>query len=494
MIQSTLRLLNDSFASLIALIVPIMVIVLIILGVLLVASLVLYALDRDALNRTRDWSWLRLRSSLVWLPVVLGLFAVALGLSIARQAVGLRFSNQQNAQYSSREDPSGGQTIQYSPSVSYEKLVTYTRTFALPPDIAKQLGNDPAQALAPYINNDPNSQFVRKVNDSFVRKAGALLYTRTLEVVQRSPVALENAEVGVNFDFGDTGSGRSYYRANFAGKYSFSNPLEKATTLRFTFPLPDGSGTLSDFEMKVNGQVVTQSDLSQGYVWEGEVAAKQKIEIAVKYRNQGAQTWNYDFGSRREPIRSFKLNVITPKAVKFLRGSLYPTNQNGTLEWKLANVITSQSVVLSFPEGSLRETLTKVFSFAPLALFVMLGWVLAFAWRRNWRLEPSRVLLAILGFGFGFAVNAMLLGYASPLVAGLVGAIVAIGLAVLALGLEYALPVALSALLPLCFLNVGNAGLLISLIGLIALISLLPPGWFEQITKPRAPHDPGAIN
>ncbi len=399
---------------------------------------------------------------------------------------GFKFSNQQNAQYSSREDPSGGQTVQYSPSVSYDNIISYTRTFALPPDIAKQLGNDPAQALAPYINNDPNSQLVRKVDDSFVKKAGGLLYTRTLEVIQRLPVALENAEVAVNFDFGDTGAGRSYYRANFVGKYSFSNPLEKPSKLRFTFPLPDGSGTLSEFEMKVNGQAVTQSDLSQGYVWEGEVAGKQKVEIAVKYRNQGAQTWNYDFGARREPIRNFKLNVTTPKPVLFSKGSLFPTSQNGTLEWKLANVITSQSVILSFPEASLRETLTKVFTFAPLALIVMLVWVVAYAWKSNFKLEPVRVLLAVLGFGFGFAVNAMLLGYVSPVIAGLLGAIFAIALTLLALGLEFALPVALSALVPLCFLNVGNAGLFLSMIGLIFLVSLMPSGTLERILKPRA--------
>lgn len=485
MVQSTLRWLNDSFSSLIAFLIPILSVLLIVLAVLLVASLVLYAIDREGFAKTRDWVWNYLRSSLVWLPVLLAVFAVAVGLSIARQAVGLRFSNQQNAQYSSREDPSGGQTVQYSPSVSYDNIVTYKRTFSLPPDIAKQLGNDPAQALAPYINNDPNSQFVRKVDDSFVKKAGALLYIRTLEVIQRSPVALENAEVAVNFDFGDTGAGRSYYRANFAGKYSFSNPLEKTSKLRFTFPLPDGSGTLSDFEMKVNGQAVTQSDLSQGYVWEGDVAAKQKVELSVKYRNQGAQTWNYDFGARREPIRNFKLNVTTPKAVLFSKGSLFPTSQNGNLEWKLANVITSQSVVLSFPEASLRETLTKVFNFAPLALMLMLVWVIAFAWRKNWKLEPSRVLLAVLGFGFGFAANAMLLGYMSPIIAGLLGAIIAITLAVLVLGLEYALPIGLSALVPLCFLNVGNAGLLLSLIGLILIVSLMPSGTLERILKPR---------
>ncbi len=486
MVQSTLRWLNNSLSSLIALLTPILLIVLVVLAVLLVASLVLYAIDREGFYKTRDWVWNHLRSSLNWLPVTLAVFVTAVGLGIAREAVGLRFSNQQNAQYSSREDPSGGQTVQYSPSVSYDNIITYTRTFALPPDIAKQLGNDPALALAPYINNDPNSQQVRKVNDSFVKKAGALLYTRTLEVIQRSPVALENAEVAVNFDFGDTGAGRSYYRANFTGKYTFTNPLEKTSKLRFTFPLPDGSGTLSDFEMKVNGVAVTQSDLSQGYVWEGDVAAKQKVEINVKYRNQGAQTWNYDFGARREPIRNFKLSVTTSKPVLFLKGSLYPTSQNANLEWKLSNVITSQSVVLSFPEGSLRETLTKVFTFAPLALMVMLVWVLAFAWRKHWRLEPSRVLLAVLGFGFGFAVNAMLLGYISPVLAGWLGAMIATVLASLVLGFDFALPIAFSALIPLCFLNVGNASLFLSMIGLIFIVSLMPSGTLERFVKPRA--------
>jgi ascorbate-specific PTS system EIIC-type component UlaA len=94
-------------------------------------------------------------------------------------------------------------------------------------------------------------------------------------------------------------------------------------------------------------------------------------------------------------------------------------------------------------------------------------------------------MLAVLGFGFGFAVNAMLLGYVSPVVAGLLGATLAISLAVLVLGLEYTLPIALSALVPLCFLNVGNAGLLLSMIGLILILSLMPSGTLAGFLKPR---------
>jgi hypothetical protein len=56
-------------------------------------------------------------------------------------------------------------------------------------------------------------------------------------------------------------------------------------------------------------------------------------------------------------------------------------------------------------------------------------------------------------------------------------------LGVVALGLPFALPVALSSLAPLVFLSGGNAGLWLLLLGLVALGSLLPSGSLEPLFK-----------
>jgi hypothetical protein len=396
-----------------------------------------------------------------------------------------RFRVQRDAQFSALEDPAGAQTVQYSPNVSFEREVTYSRLVTIPGFLGQKLSTlEAAQLIAPYLV-DPESENIKRLVDSFKRSGKDLLFTRDATVRQNDPVALELADVTMDFSFGDTGAGRSYYTALFSGKYKFKNPNPEPTRLRFTFPLPEQSGTLSDFEFKFAGELVPQPDLSSGYVIERELAANAEVEVMVKYKNQGAGTWSYDFGNRREPIQNFKLRVNTPRAVKFLRGSLYLSERGpSSLTWNLKNVITSQGVVLSFPERSLRETLTKVFSFAPLALLLVPVWCFAWAWRRQLKLEPVQVALVLLAFTVGIAAMAVLLGYVTPVVASWFGALLALGLSSLVLGRRFLLPLAGSALAPLAFLSVGNAGLLLGLLAVVIVLSLLPERSFDRFRRP----------
>ena len=479
MVQSTLQALQNASLEVLGWLLPAGSLLLIILGVLLVAGLVLYAVDRDGFRRARDWLVSRTARAAVWLPVAFGLLAAAFALTLVRQSVLERFVNQSSARYSNQEDPAGGQTVQYSPTVSYAEETTYDRSITIPGFLASRLGTlEAAQLIAPYLV-DPQSENIKKLEDQFRRSGRDLVFTRRAVVNTLKPVALDNAEVNVDFSFGDTGAGRSFYRADFSAKYTYQNPNDAPTSTRFTFPLPEQSGTLADFAVTLNGQPVKQPDLTGGFLFETTLAAKAKAEVVVKYKNQGSGTWSYDFGYRREPIRNFKLTVNSGRPVKFLRGSLYPTERSpASLTWQLRDVITSQGVVVQFPERSLRETMTKVFSFAPAALVLLCAWVLAWAWRRGLALEPSRVVLAVVGVGLGLGVAGILLGYVAPGVAAWVGAILGAVLGVAALGPLYALPVVLSSLTPLAFLSVGNAGLLLALVAVIAVGSVLR---FEEL-------------
>ena len=457
-----------------------------IVGALLVLGLGLYALDKSAFARVRDWFAVRGRTVALWSAVALSALIGVFILSVAQRAINLRFENQQTTRYSRLEDPSGGQTVQSSPDVSLSQTEVYTRTFNLPPDFAKQLGNNAEQTLGRFLGYSVNlSGRLRDVQDGFRRDKGGILYTRTYTVENRIPVKLEAADASVDFEFGDTGAGRSYYRAAFTGKYRFSNPNDAPARMQFTFPLPAGSGTLSDFEMSINGKRLEQADLEQGYIWAGSVAAKARLEVIVKYRNQGAKTWSYQFGQRREPIKDFKLRINSPRNVSYLRGSLYPTNQTGALEWNLKNIITSQSVVIAFPELSLRETLTKLYVFAPLALLGALLWALLYGWRRRIHLEPARFALAALALALGLGISSVLMGYIPTGIALSLGAVIAAALGVLALSRRFALPIIVSSLAPLAFLSGGNAGLWLAIAALIFVMSLLPTGTLERLIPVR---------
>jgi hypothetical protein len=486
MVQATLRWISSALISSLDWLTPLAFTGLWVLAALIVAGLVLYALDRDGFKRAQGWLLARASRVWVWLLVAL-VFAVSVfATNVAHEGVLERFRVQRDATFSALEDPAGGQTMQYSPNVSFEREVTYSRVVTIPQFLGQRLSTlEAAQLIAPYLV-DPESENIKKLADSFKRSGKDLIFTREATVRQNDPVALELADVNVDFSFGDTGVGRSYYSALFTGKYKFKNPNPEPTTLRFSFPLPEQSGTLSDFEFKFAGEPVPQPDLSSGYIVEREVAANAEVEVSVKYKNQGAGTWTYDFGSRREPIKNFKLTVNTPRAVKFLRGSLYPTERGlSSLTWNLKNVITSQGVVLSFPERSLRETLTKVFSFAPLALLLVLIWTFVWAWRRQLKLEAVQVALMLLAFTVGLGAMAVLLGYIGPVIASWFGALLALGLSSLVLGQRYLLPLAGSALAPLAFLSVGNAGLLLGILAVIVVLSVLPETAFDHFRRPR---------
>ncbi len=103
-----------------------------------------------------------------------------------------------------------------------------------------------------------------------------------------------------------------------------------------------------------------------------------------------------------------------------------------------------------FEQGSLRETFAKLHHFTPLSL--------------------------LLGLSLGFVVGGVLTGYLNPVLAELLGA--ALGLGLLSLRRTYLLPFLLVVLVPLTFLSVGNAGLLLGLLAVATLVTLLrSSGW-----------------
>jgi hypothetical protein len=455
--------------------VPVMYGVGVVLVIALITGLIVFALDRQAFQKARDWTVQNALRLLIWIPVLAAVAFADFSLNIVQYGVTRGIANQEGAQFGTRARSYGGGTTQYSPSVSFEQQTTLKRSFTIPPEIATKLGENPEEVLQRYINDNPTNRTVTKVDDAFTRRGNALLYERTVLVSERKPVALEVVDVGVMLE-GVANSSEGAYKAKFDGRYSFGNPQAQPTPMRFIFPLPDSSGTLSGFQMTLNGQPVQVADLSNGYVWEGTLPANAKAEVRITYTNQGADVWNYDFGQRREPIRDFKLRVTTPRNAEFDVTSLFPTSEaTRAYEWRLQNVITSQNIAVSLPsrQYSLSGTLNDLYSFAPLAMLAMVAWALALAWRRELKLEPARLIIAVLALTVGVALSGVLIWYLPVAVAGLIGAFLAIALGIGSLGRDYALPVGLSGLAPLAFLS-ADAALILMVLAVVALSTLIP--------------------
>ncbi len=471
----------DSWLSILMAAIPF---VLLVIGLAFVLTLLLYGLHREGFLSLRTWVSQQASRLLPWLPIGVVVVVVLFGFKIAQYAVGLRYVSQNNARYSKLEDPPGRDTVQREPSLGYTQTKTYIRSIRVPPEVLKRLDSEGREAILPYVKEylaEPQSKNVRRVVDSILQNGKSLFFVREAQIVEYRGLPIEASNLKTQFEFGDTGLGRSFYRASFQGQYSFSNPNDTPLDVTFEFPFPDNSGTLSDFEFSARGEIAKEiAPSNNSFTWYGTLKPKERVTAQIKYKNQGSETWNYAF-SRRTIVNNFRLEVNSPKPTKFLRGSLYPSQIGSSLIWQFPKIVTSQSVVLSFPETSLRETLSKTYVFMQFVIVLALVWLCVYAWLRQFQLKPYRLALALFGIGLGLGASAVLMGYVNPSLAIWLGAILAAVLGVLALGRPYALPVVLSSLSPLAFLSGGNAGLWLLLLALVVVSSLLPLGTWQSL-------------
>ncbi|AWN23542.1 hypothetical protein DKM44_10155 [Deinococcus irradiatisoli] len=383
-------------------------------------------------------------------------------------------------------------TTQAAPSASYLAERTYTRTLVVPPSLLRRVGEAGVEALAPYLT-DPTSQNVTRLVDQFRRSGQDVLFTRQATLSVEEPIRLDTSRVAVVLEFVTPARGakRTYYNAAFNAEYAFTNPLDQPVTARFRFPLPEGSGTLSGFKVVVGGQELTAADLSGGSQWEGELSPRQTVTVQVAYAHQGARGWSYLLASRREPIQAFELTVQSSAAAKFAPASLPPTRTSRrlgrtTLSWNLKDVITAQDISMTFSSASLRETLTKLYRFAPTALLLAAAFGALWAWQRGMGLTPASAALATVAVLLGLTLGGVGMSYLPVLWAALIGSVVGGALALRVLGRAWWPAVLIACGSPLAFLLVNQAGLVLTLAALVGLGALI----WGRPRHPAAPETP----
>ncbi|MEF2279737.1 hypothetical protein V3W47_15685 [Deinococcus sp. YIM 134068] len=480
MVQTALHALLGAVSWLLSLVVPLLVFG----GVGLVALLLVGSLDRERFRAGLGWLGARLPALGRWALVALAVGVGALALHVTRRAVDVRLGLQQSARSTNVADPQGGPTVQTSPRVSLLESRTYTRTLTLPADVYTRLQLDGGwETLLPYFGS-ASGPSVEELREGFTRRGDTLVFTRDVTLRTELPLGLDTTRARADLRFVDPAGGRgTSYNAAFTADYTFTNPREEAVTARFVFPLPQGSGTLSGFRLTVDGRVERASDLTGGSVWEGLVGAGQTVRVNVMYRHQGSRGWAYRLADRREPLRNLDLSLTADRPARFERYSLFPTEvgrdalgRPRTLRWQLQDVITAQNVAVVFSQGSVREMLAKVGLVSPLALVLAPLLVVVWAWRRRRVVLPLPLVGAVVGLAVGFALGGVLTAYLPPLVALPLGSAVGVAFGVVTLGRGFVGPLLVAALVPLVFLAVGHAGLLLTLLAVVVLVLLLVGG------------------
>jgi hypothetical protein len=495
MVQAVLDMLSEALqrAAYSALPLAITIAAIVILGALVIV--VVGVFDRDRVRWIFATIPLALRPLGGWLVFAVALAGGVFVLHVVQLATDQRFVAMEYAQNTSGADSDATSMVQIAPRASFVSQKTYRRILTIPPYLLGRVSAEGVGALAPYLA-DPSAENVTRLADSFRRSGRNIVFQRDATLQIETPIKLDASTVDAAIDLVDPtfGGRRTYYRASFDGKYVVHNPTGGDARVRFTFPLPTGSGTLSEVRFLADNKPITVTDLNSGYVWDGTLPRDGTTTFEIAYRNQGARGWAYRLSGRREPIAKLDLAVHANRAPKFARYTLFPTSiSHGiaggyTAEWHLQNVVTAQDIGLVFARLDVRETLAKMLTFAPLALFVGIVFVGAYAARRRYHITVWQATAAIVGYALGLALAGILTWYL-PLVVGVVlGCLVAVVLALRALGRPFVLPVVLATVAVLAFLFVTNTSLLLAADCTVALWALVPmPGLdFVRDLLPRA--------
>jgi len=107
-------------------------------------------------------------------------------------------------------------------------------------------------------------------------------------------------------------------------------------------------------------------------------------------------------------------------------------------------------------------------------------------WRRHQPITPLQACAATTGFALGLAFAGILTWYVPAVFAVTAGCIIALALAIRALGRGFALPVALATALVLAFLFVTNTSIVLLAVCTAALWLLVPMPGIHEAWSPTA--------
>jgi hypothetical protein len=440
----------------------------VLLGLAAVAVGLTVAFQRDSAWLKQE-EWRSHRAALFGLLAVLIIFVAGwkclhTALALAQQDIQWR----ESAEATANPVPDAPAVSQFEPTVAVLAEHTYERTLTLPPDFLQRIGDNGVGALSPYLT-DPSASNVLKLVDTFRRSGRDVVFTRQMTRLDEEPVPFANSQIHVNFR---RLAGRAY-DAEFEGHYLFQNTRPQPVTARFLFPLP-GENTIRNLNVSVNGHVVAEPNPSGEYEWRSLMQPGEQWEAVVRYHVIGARTWQYGLGSRRGRVEVFRLLATTGGPVTYMRGSLQPSAVNReTLRWDLTNVVTTQRIAIAFPPDiERREAYLQALSALPTSLILFLVGALAVGWRFCTRVHPGGMAAALILFALGL--------WAAPVLANYLGA--AAGLLIMpmagafgaakVLGRRSLLAAVPAALLPATFLSPTHSGLLALLLTLATLYAL----------------------
>ncbi len=226
------------------------------------------------------------------------------------------------------------------------------------------------------------------------------------------------------------------FNLDFNGRYVLRNLNKKSEKLSFSFPLPQGAGNITDIKVKLGNKDYTgDSDFSDGVQWDGVLSGDETVTVEVSYNAQGTGTFDYAMGSEKAEIKSLDVEITTDFTDSDIpNGAMVPTTSSGDSKemkytWRASNLVTGQNISLKFKaEGNYGEIVSRLFYYAPIALFLFIGFLLVFCVSKNINLHPMHYLFIITGFFIFYLLGSYLVSYMNIILAVFISLVVSTGI------------------------------------------------------------------
>ncbi|HOP28286.1 MAG TPA: hypothetical protein P5120_04090 [Spirochaetota bacterium] len=228
------------------------------------------------------------------------------------------------------------------------------------------------------------------------------------------------------------------YSLSFHGRYLIKNLNNTNENLFFKFRLPEGAGNITDLKVLFEGKAYTADpDFSDGIEWRGSLRNGETKKIEISYNAQGTGLFDYAMGNRKSEIKNLEVEIVTDFAeCDIPNGAMIPASQGGDNEmtkytWKASNIVTGQNISLKFTiPGNYGELVSKLFYYAPIAIFLFTGFILIFCTAGGIALHPMHYLFMITGYFIFYLLGSYMVSYIPIITAVAVSLAVSTGIVV----------------------------------------------------------------
>jgi hypothetical protein len=209
------------------------------------------------------------------------------------------------------------------------------------------------------------------------------------------------------------------YSLSFHARYIIKNLNNINENLTFRFRLPEGAGNITDLKVVFEGKEYTDDpDFSDGIEWKGSLRNGEIRTFEVSYNAQGTGVFDYAMGNQKAEIKNLDVEIVTDfSECDIPNGAMIPASQGGDNEmtkytWKASNLVTGQNISLKFTiPGNYGELVSRLFYYAPIAIFLFTGFILIFCTAGGIALHPMHYLFMITGYFIFYLLGSYMVSY-----------------------------------------------------------------------------------